>query len=142
MSDESRWKMFFLFLAAGNFLNGVWMLLTPNHWYLNLPGRIPDFGPMNEHFVRDLGCVFVLLGIIFLKGALDSSWRKNALFISQLWFIPHGLIHLFDTLRGLVGMEHLYMDIPVCYAPPVLVGIMQYVLHLETKKVGTARENI
>ena len=134
MSNNFRWIMFFLFLAIGNFINGVWMLFDPNHWYLNLPGRVPDFGPMNEHFVRDLGCVFVMIALIALKGAFDRSWRKNSLLIIQLWLVPHAMIHLFDTLRGLVAMEHLYMDIPLCYAPPILVGFMQYILSLEMKE--------
>lgn len=131
MCANFRWKMFFLLLAFGNFFNGIWMIINPNHWYKNLPGRIPDFGPMNEHLIRDLGCLFVLFGIIFLRGAFETTFRKTALFISQLWFLPHAFIHLFDTYRGLVGIEHLYMDIPLCYAPPVLIGIMQYVLYLE-----------
>lgn len=137
MSNNFRWKVFFLFLTIGNLINGVWMLLAPNHWYFNLPGRVPDFGPMNEHFVRDLGCVFVLIAIVSLRGAFESAWRKNALFIIQFWLVSHAFIHLLDTLRGLVSMEHLYMDIPLCYAPPVLVGVMQYVLHLETKQSGS-----
>ena len=135
MSDNMRWKFFFLLLSLGNFLNGIWMLLTPNHWYSNLPGRVPDFGPMNEHFIRDLGCLFVLFGVIFLRGVFESSWRKTALFLSQLWFIPHAFIHLFDTFRGLVSIEHLYMDIPLCYGPPILMGVMQYFLYLETVSI-------
>ena len=136
MSDQLRWTGFFVFLAIGNFINGIWMLIDPNHWYWNLPGRVPDFGPMNEHFVRDIGCVFILLSIVFVRGACDRSWRRNALFISQLWFIPHAIIHLFDTFRGLVSIEHLYMDIPLCYVPPILIGIIQLILRFETNKIG------
>lgn len=134
--NNLKWKIFFLFLAIGNLANGLWMLVAPNHWYLNLPGRVPDFGPLNEHFARDLGCTFTLLGIVSLKAAFNSSWRKHALFISQLWLTSHAIIHLFDTFRGLVAKEHLYMDIPLVYVPPILVGIMQYVFHMESKKVG------
>jgi hypothetical protein len=118
------------------------MLLGPNHWYLNMPGRIPDFGPMNEHLVRDLGCVFVLIAVVSLKGAFDRDWRRNALFINQLWFLPHAIIHLFDTLRGLVAIEHLYMDIPLCYTPPILIAVMQYVYKSENVKKEGSSESI
>ena len=136
MNHDLRWKIFFLLLAAGNFANGIWMLIDPNHWYENLPGRVPDFGPMNEHFIRDLGCVFALFGVLTVKGAFQRAWRASSLFIIQLWYVPHAFVHLFDTFRGLVSMEHLYLDIPLVYAPVLVIGIMQYVLRLETAKTG------
>ena len=42
--------------------NGAWMLWDPIHWYHTLPAAVPDSGPLNEHFVRDIGCAFTLLG--------------------------------------------------------------------------------
>ena len=50
--------------ALGNLTNGVWMLLSPTHWYHKLPAAVPDFGPLNEHFVRDLGTVFVMMALV------------------------------------------------------------------------------
>lgn len=134
MNNDIRWRVFFSLLAIGNVINGLWMLISPNHWYLNLPGRIPDFGPMNEHFIRDMGCLFIMLAIICVKAIYQSSWRAHAFFILQLWFIPHAVIHLFDTLRGLVSMEHLYMDIPLCYGPPILIAIMQCIFYIESQE--------
>lgn len=134
-----KWKIFFLLFAGGNFINGIWMLVDPGHWYTNLPGRVPDFGPLNEHFVRDLGCLFLMFAVLAIKGALQSDWRGNALFIMQLWYLPHAFVHLFDTFRGLVAMEHLYMDIPLCYAPPLVIGILQLVLRRETNQAGKSR---
>lgn len=121
-------------MALGNFVNGIWMLYGPNDWYVRLPGRVPDFGPMNEHFVRDLGCVFVALGVVSVKGALEPAWRKGALFVMQLWFVPHAAVHLFDTIRGHVALEHLYIDIPLCYGPPLLIGFLQFVLRCESSR--------
>ncbi|MGI4993377.1 hypothetical protein ACRXCV_12145 [Halobacteriovorax sp. GFR7] len=139
MSQEKRWKIFFFLIFLGNFISGIWMLVGPTHWYENFPGRIPDFGPLNEHFVRDLGCIFLVLSIISFKSVVDSSWRKNTLFILQLWFTAHAIVHLFDTLRGLVAMEHLYMDIPLCYMPPVLVGYMQFYYYKEQNSINGSK---
>lgn len=134
MSDRRRWSAFFSLLALGNLVNGIWMLVSPWHWYENLPGRVPDFGPMNEHFVRDIGCVSMLVATLSLRAALDASWRDKTLFVLQLWFAPHAFVHLFDTLRGLVAPEHLFMDLPLVYAPPVMIGLMQLLLRRETSR--------
>ena len=46
--------------AAGNLANAGWMLGAPEHWFQNLPAGVPDTGPFNEPFVRDLGAVMVV----------------------------------------------------------------------------------
>lgn len=127
MNEELRWKVFFTIISIGNLVSGMWMLISPVHWYQNFPGRIPDFGPLNEHFVRDLGCIFVLLSIISFKSVLNKEWRSFTLSVLQVWFSFHALVHLFDTFRGLVAYEHLYMDIPLCYLPPILILVMQLI---------------
>ena|SRR5208283_3605716 len=35
-------------------INGLFMLLAPDSWYLIAPG-VPDTGPFNQYFVRDIG---------------------------------------------------------------------------------------
>ena len=45
-----------LLLATLTAANAVWMLADPQHWYHDLPAAVPDTGPYNEHFVRDVGC--------------------------------------------------------------------------------------
>ena len=42
----------------GSLANGLWMLFAPAHWYQNLPAGVPDTGPLNVHFVRDIGAAF------------------------------------------------------------------------------------
>ena len=64
---KDRWPIVLGFFAAGNLVNAVWMLASPAHWYLNLPANIPGTGPLNEHFVRDIGCIFLLLTREYLK---------------------------------------------------------------------------
>ncbi|MDD0854335.1 hypothetical protein HBN50_14580 [Halobacteriovorax sp. GB3] len=133
MDKEVRWKLFFALIALGHVLNGLWMLISPQHWYETLPGRVPDFGPLNEHFVRDLGCAFILIGLVCSKAIRQKEWRGNALLITQYWLSSHALVHLYDTFRGLVSIEHLYMDIPLCYLPPILVGLMQLIYRRELR---------
>lgn len=46
-----------LLLAA----NGLFMLADPAQWYAIVPG-VPETGPFNAHFVRDIGAIYVVTG--------------------------------------------------------------------------------
>ncbi|HWU12376.1 MAG TPA: hypothetical protein VN157_00020, partial [Caulobacter sp.] len=39
-------------------INGAVMLLVPAWWYPRVPGVI-ETGPMNDHFVRDVGAAYL-----------------------------------------------------------------------------------
>ncbi len=39
------------------------MLADPAGWFVGLPAAVPDSGPLNEHFVRDIGATFTMLGV-------------------------------------------------------------------------------
>src|SRR5581483_2403752 len=48
-------RLAYTILGLLNVANGVWMLLAPASWYYRLPAGVPDTGPLNPHFVRDVG---------------------------------------------------------------------------------------
>ncbi len=50
------------------------MLVAPEDWYLAVPG-VTDTGPFNQHFVRDIELIFLLLGGAFLLGASQPVMR-------------------------------------------------------------------
>ena len=115
------WTTVLGIFAIGNLANGVWMLADPVHWYENLPAGVPDFGPLNEHFVRDLGCTFVLFGLVLGLAAFVPRWRVAACSAVALFYVLHAIVHVADTLRGLVGPEHWAIDLPGVYAPAVIL---------------------
>lgn len=45
--------------------NGVSMLVSPEAWYVAVPG-VTTTGPFNQHFLRDIGLIFLFLGGAFL----------------------------------------------------------------------------
>ena len=53
--------------------NGLYMLAAPDHWFREMPAAIPDTGPMNPHFVRDVGVVYALAGGGLLWGAANIA---------------------------------------------------------------------
>ena len=115
------WTWIFLVSGLGNLANGLWMLGDPAHWYATLPAAVPDFGPLNEHFVRDIGSTFAMLGIALLWGAAREPVRLPVLVLVTLFNALHAVVHVWDTGRGLVGPEHWRIDFPAVYLPTLLL---------------------
>lgn len=118
------WTIVLGIFAFGNIANAVWMLIDPVHWYYNLPAGVPDFGPLNEHFVRDIGCISLLLGILLAWAAYDPRWRLTACAVNAAFYVLHALVHVLDTVRGLVGPEHWMIDASGVYVPAlIMIGL-------------------
>ena len=52
-----------MLLGIALIVNAFWMLAGPMHWYEEVPAGVPDTGPFNPHFVRDIGCAFLAAGV-------------------------------------------------------------------------------
>jgi hypothetical protein len=122
------WMWTFLLGALGNLGNGVWMLADPVGWYTTLPAAVPDFGPLNEHFVRDIGATFTMLGLGLLWGTFRRTVRLPVLALVALFSSLHALVHVYDTMRGLVGPEHWRIDFPSIYAPTLVLVVLTVLL--------------
>jgi hypothetical protein len=123
---SSNWAIVLGLFALGNVANGLWMLAAPEHWYFNLPARVPGTGPLNEHFVRDIGCTFLLLGVGLAIGAARPRWRFAAVVAAAAWSGMHALVHVYDTTRGLLGPEYWAIDLPGVYAPAILLTLVAW----------------
>lgn len=70
-------------------------------WYETVPG-VMGTGPLNLHFARDVGLVFLASG----GALLWSGWRadRSAAFCGAGWLVCHALYHLWIwAARGLPG---------------------------------------
>lgn len=131
------WASWLWVLAALNFANGIWMLADPKLWYTDLPAGVPDFGPYNEHFVRDLGAVFICFGVALLWSARRPQYRLPLVALTTLFYVLHAAGHVFDTARGFVDAHHWWLDVPGVYAPAVLLVVMT--VRLAQKSADPAR---
>jgi hypothetical protein len=122
------WTIILGLFAVGNLGNGAWMLADPAHWYFNLPAGVPDFGPLNEHFVRDIGCAFFVQGAALAVAAFLPHWRVAACGAVAMFYGMHALVHLLDTLRGLVGAEHWLIDLPGVYIPAMVMMLVTWLV--------------
>ena len=89
-----------LVLGAAAIANGVFMLIDPERWYLNVPG-VTTTGPFNQHFVRDIGLIFLFLGGAFLIGAVRPELDSVLEFSLNLAFRPRALSFLGSGRRHL-----------------------------------------
>jgi hypothetical protein len=122
------WTWIFALSGLGNLANGLWMLADPVGWYTKLPAAVPDFGPLNEHFVRDIGSAFTMLGVGLLWATVSHAVRLPVLVLVTLFSGLHALVHVYDTGRGLVGPEHWGIDFPAVYLPTVLLIVLTVML--------------
>jgi hypothetical protein len=84
-------------LAALMAANGVYMFVDPPGWYAAVPG-VPDTGPLNHHFVRDIGIAYFTAGVAIAWSALGAGWRASA--IGALFLGGHALLHAGETFLG------------------------------------------
>jgi len=116
-----------LALAAGSAANAAWMLFDPGAWYRELPAAVPDTGPYNEHFVRDIGCAFATIALALGWAAWRPRWRVPLVAIAAVFLVAHAALHVFDTLRGFLDADHWALDLPGVYAPAALLAVLAWI---------------
>ena len=104
--------------------NALWMLVDPEGWYRNLPAKVPDTGPFNAHFVRDIGCAYAAVGIAFCVAAEAPAARRGVLYGGALFYAFHALLHVADLLAGRLPGDHWLVDLPGVFAPAILLVVL------------------
>ncbi len=130
VTTEARTLSLWIILAVGimSALNALWMLAGPMHWYAELPAAVPDTGPFNPHFVRDIGCAFLTAGAALIWAFFSPRFRFPLVAIAALFLFAHAVLHAYDTLRGALGHDHWLLDLPGVYLPGILLPLIAYQL--------------
>jgi hypothetical protein len=82
-------------LAALYLANGLFMLWDPSTWYATTPG-VRATGPLNPHFVRDVGFIYLLCGLAYLPAARGQAWPWLA--IGTAWPALHAGLHVTEWI--------------------------------------------
>lgn len=98
-----------MLLGLSSIVNGTLMVLTPESWYWLVPG-VPDRGPFNQHFVRDIGFLYLLMGAAFIYGALVVKYRMALWSMSAAWLSVHAVFHVWEVAVGICGPQSLIED--------------------------------
>src|SRR5262245_2309617 len=99
--------------------NGVFMLVSPEHWYFAVPG-VTDTGSFNQHFIRDIGLIFLFMGAAFLLGAAKPNYRLVLWAAPTLWLAAHALFHVWEVAVGISGPSVLFRDFPAVTLPAII----------------------
>jgi len=102
-------------------LNGVWMLAFPYHWYWNLPAAVPDTGPFNQHFVRDIGSAFLTVGVALVWASIQVQYAFPLVSLAALFSVLHACVHIIDMISGRMPAHHWLLDLPGIYFPAALL---------------------
>jgi uncharacterized protein YjeT (DUF2065 family) len=86
-------------LAAVLAINGLAMLLIPQTWYALVPS-VPPTGPFNAHFVRDVGCAYVVCGWALAWFAIDPLRGAGAAIAAAVLQMAHAFLHVWDCSPG------------------------------------------
>ena len=86
---------------------GVWAYFAPLNWYSTFPGMgmhwLPVLGPYNEHFVKDVGAMFLALGVLSALAVYYLANRAVIVITAASWSIFNALHLIYH-----VGMLHMY----------------------------------
>ena len=115
--------LFWLF-GLLNVANGLWMLAAPEHWYLHLPAGVPDTGPLNVHFVRDIGAAFLTIGVAFCVAAPNAPRHRGVVLAAALFMGLHALVHVMDLASGRLDVDHWLIDLPGVFAPAIILAVL------------------
>jgi hypothetical protein len=100
-------------------MNGLYMLYSPVGWYFAVPG-VTTTGPFNQHFIRDIGLIFLFLGTAFLVGAARPQYRIVLWAAPTLWLWGHALFHFWEVSVGICGPSAIVRDFPAVTLPAIL----------------------
>lgn len=99
--------------------NGIYMLAAPEDWYFAVPG-VTTTGPFNQHFVRDIGLIFLFLGGSFLLGAARPDLRIAFWAAPSIWLAGHALFHFWEVAAGICSASAIGRDFPAVTLPAVI----------------------
>lgn len=117
-------RAFFWLFSLLNVANGLWMLVAPADWYHDLPAGVPDTGPLNTHFVRDLGGAFLTVGVAAAAAALRPAMRRPVLAFATLFYVLHAAVHVRDLVTGHLHAGHWWIDLPGVFVPAILLVVL------------------
>lgn len=128
-----------LVLGAAAIANGTFMLIDPERWYLAVPG-VTTTGLFNQHFVRDIGLIFLFLGGAFLVGAARPHLRIAFWAAPSIWLSGHALFHFWEVAVGICGPQALARDFPAVTLP-ALVGLAITAWAIADSRTATVATN-
>ncbi len=100
-------------LAVSLLVNAFVMMFAPPLWWRLVPG-LDESGPINHHFVRDVGLAFLTASVGLLWSVRGGTWRVALL--GALFICSHSVLHVLETAAGL-HRDYIVLEIVTVHAP-------------------------
>jgi len=110
-------------LGVAALANGLFMLMSPLRWYYSVPG-VTTTGPFNQHFIRDIGLIFLFVGAAFLVGATSRQYRVILWAAPTLWLAGHALFHFWEVAVGMSEPSAMARDFPAVTLPAIIGAVL------------------
>lgn len=110
-------------LGALALVNGAAAFLLPEFWYSAVPG-VTGTGPLNVHFVRDIGAAFLAAG----AGLAATAWRPAlwpAGAAGAAFLVLHALIHVGEAAMAR-DLLHAARDAAFIILPAFLAAWLSF----------------
>lgn len=114
--------------------NGLLLLVDPAAWYAQVRG-VPETGPLNPHFVRDIGCAYAVAGAALVGYTFDERLRAAAL-AGALFLTLHALVHVADAAAGREHADHALVELVTVFAPAA-IALWLVLASTTSKRRGT-----
>jgi hypothetical protein len=100
-------------------INGAVMMLAPAWWYPRVPGVI-ETGPLNDHFVRDIGAAYLACAVALGWAVRDPARGLGVAVAAAAFLTLHAAIHLITPFCG-AGLPWplLARDFPGVFLPAI-----------------------
>jgi hypothetical protein len=80
-------------LAVSQLVLAIWQVADPGSFH----DRVGDFGPRNDHYIRDIATWEVALAVTALVAVREARWRVPVLAFAALQFTLHTINHIADA---------------------------------------------
>lgn len=117
-------------------VNAATMLLLPTTWYAAVPG-VAESGPLNLHFVRDIGLVYAVCGAALMWRALDGRRAWPAALAAAAFLAGHAVLHALESLSGHHASSGFMADLLGVYLPAVLATWLAVPRSTRCRVLGT-----
>lgn len=105
--------------------NGLVMLGAPLYWYETVPGVVAT-GFFNQHFIRDIGFLYLALGLAFGLGWFRPTHRVVLWGGATLWLGLHSALHFWEVAVGICGPSAIPRDFFGVTSPALIGMAMTY----------------
>ena len=125
-NGRTRLKRSLLILGALAFLaNALAMLADPSAWYAATPG-VTHTGAFNPHFIRDIGLAYLTLSLLLAGAAAIPRYAFILTGAVTLYLALHALLHVWDIAAARLPPDHLLVDAPGVFLPPLITGLVAF----------------